>query len=171
DPQLEGFRRRLPFKQAFLAEPRSDFYLLSPVKPHSKRLYSAGLGQVGVLASVPRGSKALALAIPEDAVTRASIVELAKLRTTFTPELEKKTWALEMLEQLAASGVANRRTLLSLEAKQRTSIVKSLADRLVAEFKPREDHNKRTAKDLDVRLSDEIQDVVNHWISSLSIPT
>lgn len=170
DPQLDGLRRRLPYKQAFLAEPRSDFYLLTPVKPHSERLRAAGLGQIEILATLSPDSEVLALAIPADAVIRASIVELARLRSSFTPELEKESWALEMLEHLTAKGVANKRSLVSLRVKQRTSLVELLAKKLVADFKPQKDHNKRSKRDLDERLSDEIEDIVNHWISTLSTP-
>jgi hypothetical protein len=86
DPQLEGFRKRVTYRTGYLADPRTDFFTLSTVKPLAKPLRSAGFGDVSLIAQA--NPVALGSLLPADPTVSAQLVELAQLRLglgQFTP--------------------------------------------------------------------------------------
>lgn len=161
DPQLAKFRERAPYRTAFLAEPRTDFFNLAAIKPHADRLRASGYLHVSLLA----GSTAANLGpvtYASDAVCR-QIIELAQLRLGLgrfqTPAIPLDGWAVEVLDQLATFGVARSQALIDLSLAERKALATRTVKALMQTCKP-----KGAGKDLEV-FKDKLVAHVSNWMA------
>jgi hypothetical protein len=134
DPQLERFRQRAAYRNAFLAKPRDDFFELDPVRPIADRLRASGYGTAWRLAS--ESAQQLELRTYVSAATRAQVIALARLRISLgayspstTPAEEKPLdeWAVEVLDELLGHGLASEDALAALTDAERVSTMTRVA--------------------------------------------
>ncbi|EWT03693.1 hypothetical protein N865_09395 [Intrasporangium oryzae NRRL B-24470] len=173
DPQLARFRERTAYQNEFLADPRTDFFELSPVKPYASDLKASGFGQVSLISRAQPSELALGTATASPTVRR-QIVELASLHTSLTDyrvvDLEELAlemiqllsgqaagdagadpteaplsgWEVEIVDQLLQRGIATTFAVGAL-GPQLAPLATEMAERILTTCKPGEGQTAETA--------------------------
>ena len=104
DPALRRFRSRTAYRNAFLEDPRTDFFDLPPIKPRAESLIGAGFDTVEQLTTLGRWRKARWSYLVPDVEQQLIISRLAHLRETLVKDLDR--WAIEILHELITLGIA-----------------------------------------------------------------
>lgn len=157
DPQLVGFRERTAYQNEFLADPRTDFFELSPVKPYAARLKGAGFGEVGLLArTLPHFLEGVTSA---DRSLCQSMIDLARLRMSLNRKDDTGSrpldgWAIEILDQLTTRGLATASALQALQQEERETLADKVATKVLERCKPGKD---KKAADVKPVLTEEIR--------------
>lgn len=119
DPMLASLRDDDVYKNAFLADPRDDFYALAPLVPHAKALDEAGYGNADVLSvavgndnDAPAASLQGVVPWPEQAV----VFGVARLYRSLRENAALRPLAVEVLHELVGLRLMTTTALASTDA-------------------------------------------------------
>lgn len=135
DPQLVDLRKKDDYRNEFGADPRSDFYVLPLVAPHSALLKTFGFGNPSVLAAAARdASSSLYRILPDE--SRETVAGLALVHENLLATKDLGPAAVEILFELADRGLTNERAMRHYPHAGRLGASTEISGSIIKRCKP-----------------------------------